>query len=176
MKALTLLCQWIDALNEGVGRCVAVVSAGLVVVVFSDVVMRYLFNTSFVFIQELEWHLFGFIFLMGAGYTLLHDGHVRVDIVYQRLTPKGRAWVNLIGVIVFLLPGCLMIIITSLKFVFSSWAILEGSPNPGGMPFRFLIKGTITVGFALLVLQGVSLGVHSFLKVIGKEPLEEHPS
>ena len=176
MKILTRLCQWIDNLNEAVGRGVAVVSAGLVVVVFSDVVMRYLFNTSFVFTQELEWHLFGFIFLMGAGYTLRHDGHVRVDIVYQRLSPKACAWVNLIGVVLFLLPGCTMVIITSLKFVHSSWTVLEGSPNPGGVPLRFLIKGTITVGFALLLLQGMSLGIHSFLKIMGKEPIGEYPS
>ncbi|MEE8397543.1 MAG: TRAP transporter small permease subunit [Desulfobacterales bacterium] len=176
MKSLASLCLWIDNLNEAVGRGVAVVTAGLVAVVFSDVVMRYLFNTSFVFVQELEWHLFGFIFLMGAGYTLRHDGHVRVDIIYQKLTPVGRAWVNLIGVMVFLLPGCLMIIVTSLKFVSSSWAVMEGSPNPGGIPFRFLIKGAMPVGFALLFLQGISMGIHSIFTITGKASSEEHPS
>lgn len=80
---------------------------GLVLVVFVDVVMRYLFNTSFVFTQELEWHLFAFIFLIGAGYTLLHEGHVRVDIIYQRLGFKGMAWINLIGVFLFLIPTML---------------------------------------------------------------------
>ncbi len=173
MKLLTTLCRWVDGLNEHIGRGVAWVSALLVAVIFVDVVMRYAFNTSFVFTQELEWHLFAFIFLIGAGYTLLHDGHVRVDIVYQRLGPKGRAWVNLAGVLLFLIPGCLMVITTSWKFVANSFAIMEGSPDPGGIPYRFLIKGCIPVGFGLLLLQGVSLGIHSLLQILGLETVEE---
>ena len=89
MEAIKTITRWIDNMNEWVGSGVAWVTLGLVLVVFVDVVMRYLFNKSYVFTQELEWHLFGFIFLMGAGYTLLHDGHVRVDIIYQRLGIKA---------------------------------------------------------------------------------------
>jgi TRAP-type mannitol/chloroaromatic compound transport system permease small subunit len=174
MNVLKTFIHWIDGLNEWVGRGVAWVTLVLVLVIFVDVVMRYLFNTSFVFTQELEWHLFGFIFLIGAGYTLLHDGHVRVDIIYQRLGFKGQAWINLMGVIVFLIPGCLMIIITSFKFVLTSFLILEGSPDPGGIPFRFIVKGFIPAGFSLLLLQGISLGVHSLLQILGVEtPKEE---
>jgi len=176
MNYLTKLCRLIDATNEWIGRAVSWVTLGLVVVVFVDVVMRYLFNTSFVFTQELEWHLFAFIFLIGAGYTLLHDGHVRVDIFYQRLGFKGRAWINLIGVIFFLLPGCIMVIVTSWQFVYDAWSVMEGSPDPGGIPYRFVVKGTITVGFFLLCLQGISLGIHSLLQILGKEaPMEDKP-
>ncbi|UCD83083.1 MAG: TRAP transporter small permease subunit [Desulfobacterales bacterium] len=170
------LSRWIDAFNEWAGRGVAWVTLGLVLVVFIDVVMRYLFNTSFVFTQELEWHLFGFIFLIGAGYTLLHDGHVRVDIIYQRLSHKGRAWVNFIGVLLFLIPGCIMVISTSWKFTLNSFAMLEGSPDPGGIPFRFILKGCIPVGFTLLLMQGISLGIHSFMQIIGIETVTEDHS
>ncbi len=176
MKTLATLCRLIDDLNEWIGRGAAFVTLGLVVVVFTDVIMRYLLNTSFVFVQELEWHLFALIFLVGAGYTLRHDGHVRVDIIYQRLTPAARAWVNLVGVTLFLLPGCTMVIITSFKFFYNSWSILEGSPDPGGVPYRFLIKGGIPVGFSLLLVQGLSLGVHSLLTILDKEDPEEHSS
>jgi TRAP-type mannitol/chloroaromatic compound transport system permease small subunit len=169
MKALMALSRLIDSLNEWVGRVVGWVTVGLVLVVFVDVVMRYLFRTSFVFTQELEWHLFAFIFLIGAGYTLLYDSHVRVDIFYQRWGRKGRAWVNLIGVILFLIPGCLLVIITSWKFVMHSWSILEGSPDPGGIPLRFLVKGCIPLGFTLLLLQGLSLGIHSIVEIKGME-------
>ena len=169
MQFLVKLSKFIDRINEYVGRAVAWVTLLLVLVVFVDVVMRYAFNTSFVFTQELEWHLFAFIFLIGAGYTLLHDGHVRVDIIYQRLGGKGRAWINLLGVILFLLPGCFLVIKTSIKFVYNAWSILEGSPDPGGIPYRFIVKSTIPIGFALLLLQGISLGIHSFLQVIGVE-------
>ena len=174
MNVLKTFIRWIDGLNEWIGRGVAWVTLALVLVIFVDVVMRYLFNKSFVFTQELEWHLFGFIFLIGAGYTLLHDGHVRVDIIYQRLGFKGQAWINLMGVIVFLIPGCLMLIITSFKFVLTSFLILEGSPDPGGIPFRFIVKGFIPAGFSLLLLQGLSMGVHSLLQILGVEtPKEE---
>ena len=176
MEAIKTLSRWIDTINEWVGRGVGWVTLGLVLVVFSDVVMRYLFNTSFVFTQELEWHLFGFIFLIGAGYTLLHDGHVRVDIIYQRLGIKGRAWINLCGVILFLIPGCLMVITTSWKFAANSFAMLEGSPDPGGIPLRFIIKGCIPAGFTLLLLQGISLGLHSFMQILGIEKSEERQS
>ena len=176
MNALKQLSQWIDTLNQWVGRGVAWVTLGLVLVVFVDVVMRYLFNTSFVFTQELEWHLFGFIFLIGAGYTLLHDGHVRVDIIYQRVGLKPRAWINLCGVLFFLIPGCIMVISTSWEFTQNSFAMLEGSPDPGGIPFRFLIKSCIPIGFSLLLLQGISLGIHSLLQILGIEQEKEMPS
>ena len=173
---LRRLCQRIDAINAWVGRIVAWATAVVVVVVFVDVVMRYAFNTSFVFTQELEWHLFAFIFLMGAGATLLKDGHVRVDIFYQRMGPRGKAWVNLIGVLFFLIPGCSMIFVTSLKFVASSFAVMEGSPDPGGIPFRFIVKSCIPAGVLLILLQGVALGVRSFYTVIGKELFPEGDS
>lgn len=177
MNVLKFFSDYIDSINDWIGRViVAWVTLALVLVVFVDVVMRYLFNTSFVFTQELEWHIFGFIFLIGAGYTLLHDGHVRVDIIYQRLGARGQAWTNLIGVIFFLIPGCIMVIITSWKFMYNSWSILEGSPDPGGIPFRFLLKGTITAGFILLTLQGLSLGIHSLFQLLGREPFKEDGS
>jgi TRAP-type mannitol/chloroaromatic compound transport system permease small subunit len=176
MNAVKWLSRFIDNINEWVGRGTAWITLGLVLVVFIDVVMRYLFNISFVFTQELEWHLFGFIFLIGAGYTLLHDGHVRVDIIYQQLGLKGRAWVNFCGVLLFLIPGCIMVITTSWQFAANSFAMLEGSPDPGGIPYRFIIKGCIPVGFTLLLLQGISLGLHSFLQILGIEKPEEGQS
>ena len=176
MEAIKTITRWIDNMNEWVGSGVAWATLGLVLVVFVDVVMRYLLNKSYVFTQELEWHLFGFIFLIGAGYTLLHDGHVRVDIIYQRLGIKGRAWTNLLGVILFLIPGCIMVISTSWQFVANSFSMMEGSPDPGGIPFRFIIKGCIPVGFTLLLLQGFSLGLHSFMQILGVEKAEEEKS
>ena len=167
MEALRRLSHWFDTLNLWVGRGVAWATALVVLVVFIDVVMRYVFNTSFVFTQEFEWHLFAFIFLMGAGYTLLKDGHVRVDIIYQRLSPKSKAWIDFIGVLFFLIPGCVLIIVTSSGFVASSWAVMEGSPDPGGIPYRFLLKACIPVGFVLVLLQGISLGIKSLLTILG---------
>lgn len=173
MEWLKRLCNWIDTLNSWVGRGVSWVTALVVAVVFIDVVMRYTLKTSFVFTQELEWHLFAFIFLMGAGYTLLKEGHVRVDIIYQQLGPRAQAWINLIGVIFFLLPGCYLVFATSLNFVYNSWSILEGSPDPGGIPYRYIIKAAIPTGFLLVALQGVSLGIKSWFTIRGIDLSEE---
>jgi len=140
----------------------------MVMVVTTDVAMRYLFKKSYVFVQELEWHLFGVLFLLGAGYTLLHDGHVRVDIFYQRFSPKQKAWLNLLGTLLFLLPGCYLVVTTSYNFFWNSWSIHEGSPDPGGIPARYFLKSAIPIGFTLVALQGISLGIKSFLTIIGK--------
>jgi len=173
MRFVRSLYRAIDRLNLWVGSVVAWATALVVAVVFVDVVMRYAFKTSFVFMQELEWHLFAFIFLMGAGYTLLKDGHVRVDIFYQRLSPKAKAWINLLGVIFFLLPGCYLVIATSWHFVVNSYKVLEGSPDPGGIPYRYLVKACIPAGFALITLQGIALGLKSLLTLFGHDPEAE---
>jgi TRAP-type mannitol/chloroaromatic compound transport system permease small subunit len=176
MNLLKHICAWIDALNDRVGRVVAWTTLLLVLVTFVDVVMRYFFNTSYVFTQELEWHVFAFIFLMGAGYTLKNDGHVRVEVFYGKLSGKGRAWINLVGVLFFLIPSCLVFIKTSIPFVMESFRIMEGSPDPGGIPFRFILKSCIPVGYSLLLLQGVSLGLSSLFQLIGVADEEEKES
>ncbi len=163
MNLLESIADAIDALNEAVGKLATWAAFLLVWVVFTDVVMRYFFNTTFVFVQELEWHLFAFIFLIGAGYTLRHDQHVRVDIFYQRLRPRSQAWVNLIGTCVFLFPGCFLILKTSIPWAVSAYQIGEISPDPGGIPMRFIVKSFLPIGFSFLTLQGVSLACRSLV-------------
>jgi len=150
------LARWIDGLNDLAGRTISWLTAVMVMVTTADVTMRYVFNTSFVFVQELEWHLFAVLFLCAAGYTHLKDGHVRVDIFYARLSPRRQALVNFVFALLFLFPACFLLIKTSLPFIARSWAVLEGSPDPGGLPARYLLKAAIPVGFFLLGLQGLS--------------------
>lgn len=167
MQFLQNICMRIDAVNEWVGGIVSWATLLLVAVTFIDVVMRYSFNSSFVFTQEFEWHVFAFIFLMGAGYTLKTEGHVRVEVFYGRLSPKGKAWINFIGVLFFLIPSCVLFIKTAVPFVVQSYSVMEGSPDPGGIPYRFILKGLIPAGYALILLQGISLGINSFFVLIG---------
>ncbi|WP_300461995.1 TRAP transporter small permease subunit [Desulfobacula sp.] len=171
-SCLAKIIKTIDTLNEWIGKGVSWVVILLVAVVFVDVVMRYAFNTSFVFTQELEWHLFGFIFLMGAGYTLLYDQHVRVDVVYQRLSEKAQAWVNVLGCIFFLFPGAVLIIYVSTVFTWESLKFMEGSPDPGGIPLRFILKGCIPLGFVFFFLQGISMFVRNLNIILGHRPNE----
>jgi len=159
----------IDALNEGVGRASAWLALLLVVVTTYDVVSRYLFNKSFVFIQEMEWHLFAILFLVAAGYTHLKGDHVRVDIIYARMSPRNRAWIDLVLGVLFLFPTCFLLIWTSIPFVIASVKVLEGSPDPGGIPGRFLLKAVIPLGFILIALQGISETIKNYFRVVGKE-------
>jgi TRAP-type mannitol/chloroaromatic compound transport system permease small subunit len=172
MRYLRSICTGIDHINGTVGKGVSWATLLLVAVTFVDVVMRYFFNKSFVFTQELEWHVFAFIFLMGAGYTLMVDGHVRVEVFYGKLGSRGKAWVNLIGVLFFLIPSCVMFVKTAIPFVYKSYLVMEGSPDPGGIPFRFLLKGCIPAGYALILLQGISLGINSLLTLTGHDITE----
>mgnify|MGYP001025383633 CR=1 FL=1 len=162
------LIRIIDQINLFFGKVAAASSVLLVIVVFMNVVMRYLFKRSYVFTQELEWHIFGFLFLIGAGYTLLQDAHVRVDIFYQNMSRQKKAWINFLGTLFFLIPGCILVIDTSWKFTVNAYLAMEGSPNPGGIPYRFLLKGCIPLGFSLLLLQGISMGIKELFILIGK--------
>ena len=109
-------------------------------------------------LQEMEWHIFSFIFLLGAAYTLKHDDHVRLDLFYQSrfMNDYRRAWVNLFGSIFMLLPFCILIIYCAWPFVNLSYISVENSPDPGGLPYRWILKAVIPAGFALLLLQGIS--------------------
>ena len=158
-RRLGSLVQQIEKISEWCGNAVSWCVLAMVLIISYDVFMRYFFQIGSVALQELEWHLFAVIFLLGASYTLKHDGHVRVDIFYhsKKLTEVHRAWVDLAGTILFLIPFCLLIIISSWDFVGNSFNILEGSPDPGGLPFRFLLKAAIPVGFILLLMQGVAI-------------------
>ena len=120
--------------------------------------MRYLFRSGSIGLQELEWHLFSIIFLIGAAYTLKHDGHVRLDILYRSkfLNDRLRAWVDVFGALFILLPFCLLIIISAWPFVSQAYIHNEASPDPGGLPARWLIKTMIPAGFCMLLLQGIA--------------------
>jgi TRAP-type mannitol/chloroaromatic compound transport system permease small subunit len=158
----------IDRLSEWTGRLMAWVLLGLVLLVGFDVFMRYAFRQSWVAVQELEWHLFAAIVLLGAAYTLRHDGHVRVDLTDRIgfLGERFRAWRDLIGGIALLLPFCAMVIYMSVPFAYTAYEFGEGSPYPTGLPHRFIIKSAIPLGFALLALQGLAEITRSALVLI----------
>ena len=123
-----------------------------------DVTMRYLFRNGSVALQELEWHLFALVILFGAAYTLKHDEHVRVDLIYssQRLSDRHRALIDIFGNLFFLLPFAAMIVWTSIPFAYEAFIYAEISPDPGGLTHRWILKAAIPVGFILLALQGLT--------------------
>jgi len=155
MKSLISI---IGVITEGVGRIASWLILAMVLLICYDVAMRYLFQHGSVALQELEWHLFALIFLLGSAYTLKYDQHVRVDIIYQSrfMSDKSRAWVNILGTLLFLIPFCTLVLFTTWPFVENSFYYQEGSPDPGGLPYRFILKGSLLVAFSLLILQGIA--------------------
>ena len=146
----------IDGFTHRIGKTVMWLSLAIVLLVACDVGMRYFLNKSYVMVRELEWHIYALLFLLAAGYTLKEDAHVRVDVLYQHFSPRMRAAVNAIGCLIFLFPGCFLILKTSIPFVQYAWQLGEVSPDPGGLPARWLLKAAIPFSFCLIAMQGVS--------------------
>jgi len=155
MKALLVLSRAIDALNERVGRVVLWLVLATTLVSAANAGMRYAFGMASNAWLELQWYLFAAIFLLAAGYTLKHNGHVRIDIFYGRLSERGRAWIDLFGALVFLLPLSLLLVWFSWPGFVAAWQHGEMSPDAGGL-LRWPVRLLIPLGFALLALQGIS--------------------
>ena len=169
MSWLQRLSHRIDTLNIRVGHAISWLSFVLVLVIAWNVLLRYLFHRGSVAMQELEWHLFGPLFILTAGYTLALDEHVRVDIFYSRVSRKTKAVVDFVGSLLFLTPVVVLVIWTSWSFIAASWGAGEGSPDPGGLPARYILKAVMPVGFILLGLQGLSMAIHSLCRLLGME-------
>lgn len=171
MSSLNKISGFLSAFSEWTGRAVAWLVLGMTLLVTYDVAMRYMFQSGSVALQELEWHVFALLFLLGAAYTHKHNGHVRVDVVYHSrfMNPRRRAWVDLLGTLFFLLPFCVLIIQASWPFVVNAYEFAETSPDPGGLPHRFLLKAAIPVGFALLALQGIASALDALRLILNRE-------
>ncbi len=156
MGAIKNLLGIIDGFTELTGRLLAWLLVLLVINMFLVVLLRYGFDYGSTALQELSTYLHASAFMLGAAYTLRHNGHVRVDIFYQRYTARRRAWVDCIGVIVFLLPFCGYLLFYSVEFFLSSLAMREGSSEPGGLPALYLLKALIPLAAILLALQALA--------------------
>ena len=150
-----------------IGKWVSWLTTLLVILIFCDVVFRYIFKFSKTWIIDLEWHLFAAIFLLGAAYTLSEDKHVRVDVFYTSFSEKKKAIVNIIGTLFLLIPWTVLIIAKSYHYAMNSWLIGEGSPDPGGLGARYVIKFVMFLAFVLLLLQAVITLIKEFKKLKG---------
>ncbi|MCK5639779.1 MAG: TRAP transporter small permease subunit [Gammaproteobacteria bacterium] len=165
MQRLENLSRRLDTINEWVGRTVAWLTLAMVVITFTVVVLRYLFNIGWIAMQESITYMHALVFMLGAAYTLKHEGHVRVDIFYRKFSPRTRAWVDLLGTLFLLLPVCLFIFWVSWDYVAASWRVLEGSQETGGLPLVFLLKSIIPLMAGLMILQGLSLAIKKFIQL-----------
>ena len=143
----------INRFSDIVGYVAAALMLLMLVNVFYDAMMRYIFRTGSIAMQEMEWHLFAAVFLLGISYALKEEGHVRVDVLYDGCSPKYQAIVNIVGTFIFLIPLAFLIIHGSIWFVHDSYITHEISGDPGGLTHRYLIKSVIPIAFIFLVIS-----------------------
>lgn len=169
---LEFIIRIANTINEWLGKQVSWLTLLLVLLVCFDVGKRYILKSASAWGMELEWHLYAAIFLLAAGYAFKHDRHVRVDLFYSTYSKRDKAWTNLIGGLLFLIPWCILIIVVSWQYAAGSFEIMESSPNPNGLPFRFIIKACIPVGLGLLLLQALASVSQSILDLLEKKENE----
>ena len=157
-----------------IGLITAIAMVLMILNVFYDVVMRYFFKSGSIAMQEMEWHLFSVIILLGIAYTLKEDGHVRVDLVYDRLTPSKKAMINMVGSVLFILPISILVGLSSLGPVFEAIETMEGSGDPGGLPYRWVVKALIPLSFFLLIITTIGFFIRNLNVYKGLHELEEY--
>jgi len=146
----------LESLVRWVGYIAAAALIALIFLVVYDALMRYLFQSGSIALQELEWHLFDVVIMLGIAYTLQRASHVRVDIFYDRYSDRTRCIVNIIGSLFFILPFSLLIIYVGFDFVLISFEQMEASSDPGGLPYRYIVKSLMPLSFLLLIIQALN--------------------
>jgi TRAP-type mannitol/chloroaromatic compound transport system permease small subunit len=172
------LIRGINRFTDITGRIVSWFVLAIVIITFVVVVMRYVFNIGSVFMQESITYFHNYVIMLGAAYALLKGAHVRVDIFYRPSSARKKAWVDLLGFIILMLPTCGFIFYISWEYVLFSWQMLEGSQEAGGIDARYIFKTSILLMPALMILQGVAETLKCILVLSGHESavaaLDEH--
>ena len=160
LTAAEKLAGGIDAFLDLVGRITSWLALGIALVMGANVLLRYAFSYGFIWAQELEWHIFVPICLFGMSYALLHGEHVRVDVVFQYFKPRTKHLVDVVTAVISM-AFCLIVIWLSIPYFYQSWSIGEGTANPGGIEYRYIVKSLIPIGFAIMLLQSLSEAIKS---------------
>jgi TRAP-type mannitol/chloroaromatic compound transport system permease small subunit len=156
------LAGGIDVFVDFVGRATSWLALGLALVMGANVLFRYGFSLGFIWAQELEWHIFIPICLFGMSYALLHGEHVRVDVLYASFRPRTKHIIDIVAAFLSM-AFCVIVIWLSIPYVYQSWSIGEGTANPGGIEYRYIVKSLIPIGFAVLFLQSLSQAIKSHI-------------
>jgi TRAP-type mannitol/chloroaromatic compound transport system permease small subunit len=152
----TKIADWIDTINDFIGRGVSWLTLLMALVMFITVILRYAFNMGWIWMQESVMFMHGFVFMLAGGYTLLAEEHVRIDIFYRPMSEKKQAIVNVLGILFLLFPTCFVIFHYGYPYVSDSWSVLEDSKEAGGLPGVFLLKSSILAFPFLVGLQGIA--------------------
>lgn len=163
----TFFSNILEAIIDGFGKVFSWAWVLLMLLVVLNVVLRYVFNASFVALEELQWHIYSVGFMIGLSYCVLKDGHVRVDVIAEQLSPRKRATIELLGTVLFLIPFCLLVLYNAYPFVERAFVMSERSSNPGGLPMRWVIKSVILIAFSLLLMAGIARATRALSLLTG---------
>lgn len=166
----TKLTRFLDQFVCGIGQVFHWIWVVLVAVIIVNVVLRYAFSQGMIELEELQWYLYSVGWLIGLSYTFVYDGHVRVDVLHEKLPYRGKLWFELFGLLFLFLPFVIAVIIWSLPFVELSWTTNERSTSANGLPARWLVKGAMLFAFILLALTGISRLIRVFASMIHGAP------
>lgn len=148
--------DWLEAFIKWTGYLFAFIWIPLILLIVTNVVLRYAFRESYIALEELQWHLYAVGFMMALAYTIQADGHVRVDVLAERFTLRRRAWIELLGILCLMLPFALVVLYWGYPFVERAHRVNEVSAAPGGLPMRWIIKSFILWGFGLVVIAALA--------------------
>lgn len=163
----------LERLVAAVGRWAGWLLPLLAALIVADVVLRRWFVIGSVKLQELEWHLHGAVFLFALGYAYLRGAHVRIELLHERVSPRGKAWVELLGILLALLPFCLAVLWFGIDYAERAFLVGEASPSPTGLPHRWIIKSALVAGIVLLALAGFSRLIRVTVYLFGPASLRE---
>ena len=152
----TPISRLVDPVLDRIGNAVSWIWVVLLAVIVCNVVLRYALAEGRIEFEEIQWHLYSVGFMLGLGYALQHDAHVRVDVLHERFRPTTQAWIDLYGIVLFLFPFIALMLIYGVPFVVDSFVTGEISSSPGGLPYRWAIKSVLVLGFALLGIAALS--------------------
>ena len=171
--ALLRFARGVDAVSVRVGEMAAWLYPVLITVLIVNVALRYGFGRGFIELEELQWHLYAAGFLLAYAYAAVKDDHVRVDLLHARFSPRGKAWVDLLGSLLLLLPFAAFTAWSAWDFVAESWAMGESSSMPSGLPARWIIKFVLFFALSLVSVQALSTAARQLATLLGAPP-ESH--
>lgn len=169
-KIIKVLDKFIDL----IGNIAAIAMVLMLLNVFYDVLMRYFFKNSSIGMQEMEWHLFAVVFLFGMAYALKEDGHVRVDMFYERMHPKKQAIINIVGAFIFIVPFAIIIINSGYAFALDAFELDEISGDPGGLTDRWIIKSAIATSFVFLLISTLAFVLKNGAVLFDSQDIKRH--
>lgn len=175
MRGLVKTDEFLGGLSNMCGHVATVAMLLMLVNVAFDVMMRYAFNDVSLGLQELEWHLYSVTFLLGVPFAMRRDGHVRVDIIYEARRDRTKALINMAGVVLFVLPFCLLIAYYGYGFAVDAYEMNEGSGDPGGLPHRWIVKSVVPLAAGLTCISGLAMFTQALrVLLLGETYSTEH--